>query len=167
MISFTETLVKGKIAETIFEQMLRNAWYKNARGEKESVFTVLHFGYEHVLPELAKNRSIKKREDNITLDAIRTAPDFAVVNNQTKEVSLIEVKYRSKYIKSDVLKIAKKMEKSWVTAKLFLATPGGFFFDDVKDIIKNGGVMERLKHPNITEKTQQKYLNILIRYENN
>jgi hypothetical protein len=71
----------------------------------------LHFGYEHILPELAKNKEIKQN-DNITLDAIRTAPDFAVVNNETKEVSLIEVKYRSKKSNSDILKIAKKMEKS-------------------------------------------------------
>ncbi len=167
MISFTEALIKGKIAETIFEQMLRNTTHKKNDGSLESVFTVLHFGYEHVLPELAKNNEIRKKEDNVTLDAIRTAPDFAVVNNETKEVSLIEVKYRAIYTKKSVLDIALKMEKSWITAKLFLATPQGFYFDDVENIIKNDGEIEKLIHRNISEKTQKKYLDILIRYENN
>ncbi len=166
MITFTEALVKGKIAETIFFLMLRNTKYKNNKREYESVFTVLHFGYEHVLPELAKDRYIREKEGNIVLDAIRTAPDFAVVNNQTKEVSLIEVKYRFKHDEYFVLEIAKKMEKSWITAKLFLATPDGFFFDDIKSIIKNKGKMERLFHPNISKEMQQKYLKLLIKYEN-
>ena len=126
MISFTEALVKGRITETISEQMLRNARHKKNNKDWESIFTVLHFGYEYVLPELSKNGEIRKRKDNIVLDATRTAPDFAVVNNQTREVSLIEVKYRGTHTKSGVLEIAKKMEKTWITAKLFLATPGGF-----------------------------------------
>ncbi len=167
MISFTEALIKGKIAETIFEQMLRNARFKNKSGKSESVFTVLHFGYEHVLPELAKNSELRTREDNITLDAIRTAPDFAVVNNKTKEVSLIEVKYRSEYSQNEVLKIARKMQKSWVSAKLFLATTKGFYFDDIRDIIDNEGKMQKLIHKNIPKEVQEKYLDILVRYENN
>lgn len=43
-ISFTKNLIKGKIAEIIFENMLREA----------GIFTILHFGYEYILPELAK-----------------------------------------------------------------------------------------------------------------
>jgi hypothetical protein len=54
-----------------------------------------------------------------------------------------------------------------VTAKLFLATPEGFFFDDVKNIIKNNGEIEKLKHPNISAETQKKYLDLLIKYEIN
>ncbi len=165
MISFTEALVKGKIAETIFEQMLRNTKFGKDDKKTGSVFTVLHFGYEHILPELAKNKDIKKREDNLILDAIRTAPDFAVVNNETKEVSLIEVKYRSKLDRADVYEIAKKMQKSWVTAKLFLATPNGFYFDDIKNILKNKGEIGKLEHKNISEKIQRRYLDLLIKYE--
>ncbi len=164
-INFTESLLKGKIAEIIFEQMLRGAKYKNSNGELESVFTVLHFGYEHVLPELAKNKRIKSRQ-NITLDTIRTAPDFAVVNNKTKEVSLIEVKYRSKLFDYDILKIAHKMEQSWITAKLFIASPEGFYFDDIKNVIEHNGKIQRLKHPNINEHMQRLYLDLLKKYEN-
>ena len=42
-IYFSEQLTKGRIAETLFEQMLRDA----------GGFTILAFGYESVLPELA------------------------------------------------------------------------------------------------------------------
>jgi hypothetical protein len=43
-VLFARNLVKGKIAETIFAQMLREA------GD----FTVLEFGYEKVIPELVQ-----------------------------------------------------------------------------------------------------------------
>ncbi len=164
-LKFTDNLLKGKIAEIIFEQMLRSIQSRKENGELENVFTVLHFGYEHILPELAKNKDIKKRA-NITLDAIRTAPDFAIVNNKTKEVSLVEVKYRKKLDKDDILSVAKHMEKSWVTAKLFIATPDGFYFDDIKDIIENNGKIQKFSHPDIDYKTQQQYLKLLNKYEN-
>ena len=44
-ITFARNLVKGKIAETIFAQMLR--------GAKD--FTILEFGYEKIVPELVQN----------------------------------------------------------------------------------------------------------------
>lgn len=165
-ISFTEALVKGKIAELIFAQMLRGAKFKKGFQKGQNVFTVLHFGYEHILPALVVNRKIKE-EKNTTLDAIRTAPDFAIINNKTHEVSLIEVKYRSNPNKSNILKTAKKMDKSWKTAKLFLATPGGFYFDDIKKIIENEGIMEDLNHSEISEEDKKKYLDLLIKYEIN
>jgi len=43
-ITFSRNLVKGKIAETVFAQMLRST------GE----FTVLEFGYEKIIPELVQ-----------------------------------------------------------------------------------------------------------------
>ena len=163
-LQFTDNLLKGKIAEIIFEQMLRSIQSVNTNGELDNVFTVLHFGYEHILPELAKNKDVKKRA-NITLDAIRTAPDFAIINNKIKEVSLVEVKYRKRLDKDDVLNMAKNMEKSWVTAKLFVATPEGFYFDDIKDIIENNGEIQKFSHPDISIEVQMKYLALLNKYE--
>ena len=163
-LKFTDNLLKGKIAEIIFEQMLRSIQSRKKDGGLENVFTVLHFGYEHILPELAKNKDIKKHAST-TLDAIRTAPDFAIVNNKTKEVSLVEVKYRKKLNKDDILNIAKHMEKSWVTAKLFIATTDGFYFDDIKDIIENNGEIQKFSHPDISIDVQMKYLELLNKYE--
>lgn len=41
-ITFARNLVKGKVAETVFAQMLRST----------GAFTVLEFGYEKIIPEL-------------------------------------------------------------------------------------------------------------------
>lgn len=80
-VTFARNLVKGKIAETIFAQMLRET--------KE--FTVLEFGYEKIIPELVQQGY---DENNIAIETLRTAPDFAVINQKTREVKLIEVKYQ-------------------------------------------------------------------------
>jgi hypothetical protein len=39
-VNFSKNLVKGRIAETLFEQMLRDA----------GCFTILSFGYEQIIP---------------------------------------------------------------------------------------------------------------------
>jgi len=43
-IKFAKNLIKGKIAEIIFEQMIRD----------EERYTVIPFGYEHTVPTLAQ-----------------------------------------------------------------------------------------------------------------
>lgn len=78
---FARNLFKGKIAETIFAQMLRET----------RQFTVLEFGYEKIVPELVQQGY---SERNGLVETLRTAPDFAVINKEKREVRLIEVKYR-------------------------------------------------------------------------
>jgi hypothetical protein len=75
-ITFARNLVKGKIAETVFAQMLRST----------GQFTVLEFGYEKIILELIGRG---KEHDNEMVETLRTAPDFAVINNKSKEVHLI------------------------------------------------------------------------------
>jgi len=153
-IRFTKNLIKGKIAEIIFERMLREA----------KVFTVIHFGYEYILPELSRDKTVDK--NNEAIDAIRTAPDFAVINNDTKKVHLIEVKFLSVFSKSTVLKYAKKMSASWNPSYIFLATKNGFYFDEISEIIEKKGDIAKLVHKNIPQKLQDKYLKLLIEMEN-
>jgi len=152
-ISFTKNLIKGKIAEIIFERMLREA----------GVFTVIHFGYEYILPELTRDKTIDK--NNKAIDAIRTAPDFAVINNETKKVHLIEVKYLSRFNEEWVLGYAEKMSTSWNPSYIFLATKKGFYFDEISEIIKNKGSISKLDHPNISKELQDKYLKLLVEME--
>lgn len=152
-IKFTKNLIKGKIAEIIFERMLREA----------KVFTVIHFGYEYILPELVSRQEVDKTSDAV--ETIRTAPDFAVINNGTKKVHLIEVKYRSTLNKSDIHQVAKRMSESWNPSYIFLATKKGFYFDEISEIIKNKGNISKLVHPNIPDKLQEKYLKLLIEME--
>ena len=151
-ISFARNLVKGKIAETVFAQMLRST----------GQFTVLEFGYEKIIPELA---GMGKGENDEMVEALRTAPDFAVINNKSKQVHLIEVKYRKTHKNSEVLSIAKRMSQSWNPSYLFFATPEGFHFGEVKEIIKRKGKIDLLKHPQIPAATQAEFLKILNDFE--
>ncbi len=151
-IIFARNLVKGKIAETVFAQMLRST----------GAFTVLEFGYEKIIPELVGRG---KGGDSEMVEALRTAPDFAVINNSTKEVHLIEVKYRATFTKKTVFAIADRMSKSWNPSYLFLASEKGFYFGEVRTLVENGGVIKLLDHPQIPQTTQTEFLKILNAFE--
>lgn len=149
---FSKQLIKGKIAEMVFEQMLRDT----------GRFTILAFGYENVLPELMhRQRDIRTEE---TMEIIRRAPDFAVINNETHDVHLVEVKYRRRYLAKDILEIAERMHASWKPAYLFLATPDDFYFEQAHRVIKNGGRMEKLSFDIIPEETQKRFTDLLNKF---
>jgi len=150
---FARNLVKGKIAETLFAQMLRET----------QVFTVLEFGYEKIIPELVQQGY--DQEKNIVIETLRTAPDFAIINQETKEVKLVEVKYRHRLQASEILKCATRMHASWNPSYLFLATLDGFYFDEINKIIENDGNISPLVHPQIPKDLQDKYLQILKDFE--
>lgn len=151
-VNFTRNLVKGRIAETIFSQMLRDA----------GVFTVLEFGYEKIIPDLIAQ---KYDRDSSLIETLRVAPDFAVINQTTKEVSLVEVKYRRAINNLTILEIAKKMHASWNPSFLFVASLSGFYFDNVSTIIENNGKISPLEHPQIPADMQASYLKILRDFE--
>lgn len=151
-ISFARNLVKGKIAETVFAQMLRST----------GNFTVLEFGYEKIIPELVGRG---KQENSEMVEALRTAPDFAVIDNNTKVVYLIEVKYRKSFSDSNILNIAMRMSASWNPSYLFVASESGFYFGGVKEIIENKGKIELFSHSYVLEPTQDNFLKILNDFE--
>jgi hypothetical protein len=152
-IKFTKNLVKGKIAETVFAQMLRES------GE----FTVLEFGYEKVILELVQSGYQEKSE---MIETLRTAPDFAVIDRGTREVHLIEVKYLRRLNSTYVLGYADRMSKSWNPSYLFVASESGFYFDEISQIIKNKGEISKFSHSHISESIQAQYLEILNDFEN-
>lgn len=151
-LSFTRNLVKGHVAETIFAQMLRNA----------GCFTVLEFGYEKIIPDLLQ---YNHGHDNPVIETLRSAPDFAIINTETKEVKLVEVKYRRKLDIYDIKSCAEKMHASWNPSYLFVATLEGFFFDEVSKIIQNNGSISPLVHARIPYEVQAEYLKILYDFE--
>lgn len=148
-IDFSKKLIKGRIAETLFEQMLRDT----------GCFTILAFGYENILPELVHRQNDIHAQE--TMEIIRRAPDFAVINNKTHEVHLIEVKYMMNPREDWILRDAERMYKSWKPSHLFLITPEGFFFDKANTIIEKKGFMSRLDHPEIPKELQDKYIKLL------
>jgi hypothetical protein len=151
-IDFSVNLVKGRIAETLFEQMLRDT----------GNFTILAFGYENIVPELARRQQdIHARE---TMEIIRRAPDFAVIDNKSHEVYLIEVKYMMRPRSEWIIRDAKRMNESWKSSYLFLATPDGFFFDKVSDILEKNGSISPLNDPKIPKELQKEYIKILNQF---
>ncbi|MFT7591485.1 MAG: hypothetical protein ACI9UJ_001408 [bacterium] len=149
-VRFTHELIKGRIAEIIFSQMLRGS----------RAFNVIDFGYEKTIPELTHLRN-KTDNTNKAIEAVRRAPDFAVLNLETHEVTLIEVKYMNKMTPGRVNGVVRKMETTWKQASLFIATPVGFFYDTLTNISKNKGRVSPLEHKNIPLKTQEQYLKLL------
>ena len=149
-IHFTHELIKGKIAELIFAQMIRST----------DTYTILEFGYEKTLPSLAQMHP-KSPATAETMEIIKRAPDFTIINHKSKEVHLIEVKYMHAIKQSNILRVARTIEKSWKRAALFLTSPSGFYFDTVENIIKNKGAITSFKHPQISQKIQSQYLELL------
>lgn len=151
-VLFARNLVKGRIAETVFAQMLRDT----------DAYTVLEFGYEKIVPNLVDQGYGK---DNPVIETLRVAPDFAVISRKNKEVRLIEVKYRKALNRSNVLAIAERMHVSWNPSYLFIATLEGFYFYEISDIIAQNGDISPLSHKMIPKELQESYLQILIDFE--
>jgi hypothetical protein len=146
---FSHRLIKGKIAEIVFDQMFRTT----------DVFTIIPFGYETRLPEVAQNVNLVEYKN--VLDQIRTSPDFALVSHDKTQVYLVEVKYISILNKDEVLSIAEKIHTKWKVVWLFVATPHGFYFESCAKIIKKQGDIARLSQSCVNLETQKEYLQVL------
>lgn len=125
-------------------------------------YTVLEFGYEKIVPELIQGGYV---EHSRIIETLRTAPDFAIINNEMKAVRLVEVKYRRSLNPDEILKIALRMQNSWNPSYLFLCTLDGFYFNNINKIVASKGHMAILSTKNIPEEVQAKYLQILRDFE--
>lgn len=148
-IDFSNNLIKGRIAEMIFEQMLRDA----------GGFTVLGFGYEKIIPELARRQETIETER--TMEIIRRAPDFAVIKHETNKVYLVEVKYMHNISREKVFSAAQKMISSWDPSYLFIVNPNSFYFESVKSIVEKEGEIEAFGYDSVSRELQDKYLSLL------
>lgn len=150
--NFTEGLIKGKIAEIVFEQMFRET----------KKFTILPFGYETTLPEVAqyqqdvKNKSAKKVVDNI-----RHAPDFVLITIDHQQVYLVEVKYHKNPTPEAVLKDAQRTLQRWKPSWLFVASPKEFFFESCTSIENHKGKIMPLGNKWIPAGLRVEYLKLL------
>ncbi|MCK5466343.1 hypothetical protein KAI56_02480 [Candidatus Parcubacteria bacterium] len=150
---FSRDLIKGRIAEVIFEQMFREA-------EK---YTVIPFGYENLIPELmncGNSYNTKKVIKNIS-----SSPDFVLISQSKESVFLVEVKYRYKFNKREIKNLAEKQKCRWHPSWMFIATLNGFYFDSCSGIIKNDGEVTALKNGWIRKDLQDKYLELLKEFE--
>ena len=151
---FIKDLIKGKIAEIIFEQMFRES----------GRYTILHSGYEYTLPELAQYQHLA--EIKAVIENIRNAPDFVLVSQDKKEVYLIEVKYRTHRYPEDLKKICEDTLKTWNHCWLFVASPDGFFFEPCHTILNNDGRIGSLVNEKFLDhKIRDEYLRLLSQLE--
>ncbi len=151
---FIKDLIKGKIAEIIFEQMFRET----------GNYTILHSGYEYTLPELAQYQHFA--EIKAVIENIRNAPDFILISQDKKEVYLVEVKYRKHRDANELKRIVQDTLKTWNPSWLFVASPDGFFFEPCNSILKNNGRIGHLVNEKFVKpKIREEYLGFLNQFE--
>ncbi len=155
-IDFSRNLIKGRIAEVIFEQMIR----------EEEKYTVIPFGYEHTMPTLAQYRKHFEEAVGKIIDNISDAPDFALISIDNKNIYLVEVKYQNKFNMEKLKKYAEKLLVRWDYAFLFVATPEGFRCGSCKTILEKGDV-SKLSENWVTEERQVEYLKLLNEFKGN
>jgi hypothetical protein len=146
--TFENRLIKGKIAETIFEMMFRET-------EK---FTVLHFGYEYTHSILAQYRNMVTMQK--VLDTVSKAPDFILLTENKQQPYIVEVKYRAHRKKEELVEIANQIVKNWEIAWIFLVSKDGFYFNPVHTVLNNSGEMEPLPTKWVAKEIQDKYLKL-------
>jgi len=78
---FTESMIKGRIAETLVEELFLKLNYN-----------VFRYGMENTVPGIMK--LLKKVRSDVAND-IRRMPDFVVQNPNTNQVYFVEVKFRT------------------------------------------------------------------------
>jgi hypothetical protein len=156
-IDFSRRLIKGKVAEIIFEQMF---------GESGK-FTILRSGYEYTFPELAQYRQLPEVE--LYLKKIRHNVDFILISDDKKEVYLVEVKYRdiSNRRPEDVLRIASGTLEAQNPSWLFVASSDGFFFEPCNTIVRNHGKIGRLYERWVSKELQEKYRKLMNEFKPN
>jgi len=151
-IQFSRELIKGRIAEVIFEQMIR----------EEGKYTVIPFGYEHTVPTLAQYREhidLKRVLENIS-----DAPDFALVSEDKTKLYLVEVKYRKSLDMNDLQQKAAELLQRWNPSWIFVATPSGFYCSPSNTIVANG-VIKELSESWVVRERQNDYLQLLNEFE--
>jgi hypothetical protein len=144
---FQTNLIKGKIAELIFQQMFAEA----------GKYTILPLGYERVLPGLLD------WHNNDILKPIRSAPDFVLIPKDEKDenILIVEVKFRTHITLEDNLERASEQNKRWNPSYMFVATLERFYFGKCAEIIERHGMMGELSDMYAPVDMQEKYLNIL------
>jgi len=147
-INFARQLIRGRIAEVIFERMIRD----------EGRYTVIPFGYEQTVPTLAQYQHLALIRQ--VMDNIRDAPDFVLVSEDKTKVYLVEVKYRSSLNREDIKEVAAALLRRWDPSWVFVATPDGFFCAPSSAVAEHG-IIIRLGPAD----RQKQYLDLLNEFE--
>ena len=146
------SFIRGKIAETIFEEMFLEA------GD----YTIIPFGYEKIVPELANHKRFPSAQK--VLDNIRTSPDYAVIMPDRNRILLIEVKFRCTLDMKEIIEIAEEQLKRWNPSWVFLATLDKLYLGECSNIVNFKNILE-LKEDMVSKDIQLKYLKLIREFE--
>lgn len=151
-IDFAKDLIKGKIAEHIFELMFRSV----------GKYDVIPFGYEYSQPQLAQHIHLLKEKK--LLDTLTNSPDFLLITSDKTQAYFVEVKFRSTFDLLEIKNLASELVQKWDPAFLFVATPQGFYYSSCHNIINNGDI-DKLEERFVSLDIQDKYLQLLKEFE--
>lgn len=153
-----ENILKGRMAETLVDELLRNCGNK-----------VYRFGYEAVLQNLTQIAPGFDRKGEIG-QQISSIPDFLVLN-QSGQPFFVEVKFRTdpewKY--DDGVRLLKRIERFWKAKVIMVTLQKPYFrianppyFDE-----KNGPRFEKLDRDqdlNVTSMELEKFSPLVENY---
>jgi hypothetical protein len=110
-----ESILKGRMAESLVEELLKQCGNK-----------VYRFGYEAVLQNLTQLEKVFSRESEVG-QRISSIPDFIIINGQG-EPFLVEVKFRTDpIVYSKDIKRLDFIEKFWDAKIILLTTKKPYF----------------------------------------
>ena len=105
---FAEKILKGRMAETLVEELLR-----------ESGNTVYRFGYEAIMQNLPQLKKSFDTDDD-TVERIRAIPDFIVIDKNNRPL-LLEVKYRwNSNLHDDDHERLRRIKEYWKAKMIFV-----------------------------------------------
>lgn len=154
--AWTDRRLKGSIAETLIEQMLRYSGY-----------LVYRFGYESVLQHI-KNVDIK--EGNVK-KILQSMPDFIVVD-KNGNADIVEVKFRfdGKLDKHDREKI-KNLGAFWENARILIVSliKPHFQISRIKELLKTDKLypLEDDHFIKVDKNIIKRYENLILKYYKN
>ena len=152
---YSEDLLKGRIAECLVEELLKQSGNK-----------VYRFGYESILQNLTQPGeypSIDKTE--LVSKKLKSTPDFLVVNRKKKPF-FVEVKFRTKVeVYERDLKI---IEEFW-QAKIIMVTIKKPYFRilDTHSKERNWTSLAKDQDLGVTEKTLEEFNRLVEKYYSN
>lgn len=123
-----ENLLKGRMAESLVEELLKQCGNK-----------VYRFGYEAVLQNLTQLEKTFNRESEVG-QRISSIPDFIVINQ--RKISLVEVKFRADpHLYEESARRLKIIEEFWQAKIIWITLTKPYFRVSVSPYFdKNGNL---------------------------
>jgi hypothetical protein len=107
--NFGESMLKGRMAETLVEELLR-----------KSGNTVYRFGYEAIMQNLIQIKKDFDKTHSVVGERIRSIPDFVIIDKNGDPL-LLEVKYRwNGKIHEDDIERLKRIQSFWKAKIIFV-----------------------------------------------